>query len=102
MMLALARLAETLLRRLGRSLLGPRARSRAAASGLLLGALGAACAPPPTAGPPAPSPVGYERLQQAYAVWQLLDRARDATAQLKSWRELDPETGSSWDYAVPN
>jgi hypothetical protein len=46
--------------------------------------------------------VGYDRLQRAYAVWQLLDRGRDATAQLKSWRELDPETGSSWDYAIPN
>jgi hypothetical protein len=68
----------------------------------LLAALVAACSQQRPAGPPAPSRVGYERLQQAYAVWQLLDRARDATAQLKSWRELDPETGSSWDYAAPN
>lgn len=71
------------------------------ASALLVAGLGA-CGPPPTAGPPAPSRVGYERLQQAYAVWQLLDRARDTTAQLKSWREFDPDTGSSWDYAIPN
>src|SRR4051812_25062702 len=72
------------------------------AVGLLCMALASACGQPQAYGPPAPSRVGYERLQQAYAVWQLLDRARDTTAQLKSWRELDPESGSSWDYAIPN
>src|SRR4051794_296299 len=77
-------------------------RRRVAAGGLLVGALVTGCAQPRAAGPPAPSRVGYERLQQAYAVWQLLDRARDTTARLKSWRELDPESGSSWDYAIPN
>src|SRR5690349_19964139 len=69
---------------------------------LLGAALAVACSQPQAYGPPAPSRVGYERLQQAYAVWQLLDRARDTTAQLKSWRELDPESGSSSDYAIPN
>jgi hypothetical protein len=69
----------------------------------LLGGLAVGCAPTSTAaGPPPPSRVGYERLQQAYSVWQLLDRARDATSRLQSWRELDPETGSTWEYALPN
>jgi hypothetical protein len=96
----------TLWRRLCRSSAGPlRGRGipwRVAAGYLLLATSLAGCAQPQPAGPPPPSRVGYERLQQAYAVWQLLDRAREATAQLKSWRELDPESGSSWEYAIPN
>ena len=82
--------------------------------GVLLAALAAGCATPSAAAPsaasassstpgsPPPSRVGYERLQQAYSVWQLLDRSRDATARLQSWREVDPETGSSWEYTVPD
>ncbi len=101
-MLALERLRVWRRRRGRRARAATRACRRAAASCVLLGALAAACGPSAAAGPPAPSRVGYERLQQAYAVWQLLDRARETTAQLKTWRELDPETGSSWDYAIPN
>ncbi len=71
--------------------------------GLCLGSLLVGCAPVSTAaGPPPPSRVGYERLQQAYGTWQFLDRARDATARLRSWREVDPEGGSTWLYAEPN
>jgi hypothetical protein len=102
MMLALRGWGGRLGRRLASARPGAGGRRRIAAGSLLLGALAAACSQPQAYGPPAPSRVGYERLQQAYAVWQLLDRAREATAQLKSWRELDPETGSSWDYAIPN
>jgi hypothetical protein len=73
------------------------------ATGALLLAAVLGCAPPTTAaGPPPPSRVGYERLQAAYGTWQLLDRAREATVHLQSWRELDPETGSVWQYAQPN
>ena len=100
-MLALLRLGLQLRRR-GVGPPGAGRTWRLAATCLLVGVLAAACGQPQAYGPPAPSRVGYERLQQAYAVWQLLDRARDTTAQLKSWRELDPETGSSWDYAIPN
>jgi hypothetical protein len=100
-MLALMRARQWL--RPGRGAPPSRAWRRIAlVSYLLVATLAAACSQPQAYGPPAPSRVGYERLQQAYAVWQLVDRARDATAQLKSWRELDPETGSSWDYAIPN
>jgi hypothetical protein len=69
---------------------------------LLLAALAAGCATPSSAAPPAPSRVGYDRLQQSYAAWQLLDRAREATGRLQHWREVDPESGSSWEYAAPN
>lgn len=86
---------------------GPRAapagRERLLALGLLALVLAAGCTAQPTsAATPPPSRVGYDRLQQAYGVWQLLDRAREATARLQSWREVDPESGSSWDYAAPN
>jgi hypothetical protein len=59
------------------------------------------CTASSTAAAP-PSRLGYERLQQAYSVWQLLDRAREATGRLQTWREVDPETGSSWEHAFPN
>jgi hypothetical protein len=87
-------------------------RRLAVLAGLLLAAGATACATTSAAAPPAAPPaapgtppagrVGYDRLQQSYAVWQLLDRARDATAALKSWREVDPDSGSSWEYAAPN
>ena len=73
------------------------------AAGLVLGALLAGCGSPATAASaPPPSRVGYDRLQQSYAIWQLLDRAREATSRLQSWREEDPETGSIWDHALPD
>jgi hypothetical protein len=69
---------------------------------LVAGLLAWSCSPaPPAANPPTPR-VGYERLQEAYNVWQLIDRARDATGQLQSWREFDPETGSSWEFGIPS
>ena len=70
----------------------------------LLALLGAACGQSATwtsASPPTPR-VGYDRLQHAYSVWQLLDRAREATSRLQSWRELDVDTGSWWEYGQPN
>jgi hypothetical protein len=80
---------------------------RAAAACVLLGLATAGCGATPTAAaqPPAPPPtsrVGYDRLQQAYSLWQLLDRSREATSRLQTWRELDPESGSAWEYAPPN
>ncbi|HLI26820.1 MAG TPA: hypothetical protein VKZ60_07115 [Chloroflexota bacterium] len=64
-----------------------------------------ACAPatgaPPGALPTTPR-AGYDRLQEAYTVWQLVDRAREATARLHHWRELDVTTGSWWEYSSPN
>src|SRR3982751_2096090 len=83
--------------------LAARGVSSAGATAALLLTAVLGCAPPTTAaGPPPPSRVGYERLQAAYGTWQLLDRAREATARLQSWRELDPESGSVWQYAQPN
>jgi hypothetical protein len=61
------------------------------------------CMPMLPAGAVPPTPrVGYERLQHAYSVWQLLDRARESTARLQSWREWDVDTGSWWEYVSPN
>ncbi|SRR5579884_3589853 len=72
-------------------------------AGLALASLLIGCAPVSSAaGPPPPSRVGYERLQQAYGTWQLLDRARDATAHLQTWREVDPDSGSAWQHSQPN
>jgi hypothetical protein len=83
--------------------LAARVNKSTSATGALLLAAVLGCAPPTTAaGPPPPSRVGYERLQAAYGTWQLLDRARETTARLQSWRETDPETGSVWQYAHPN
>src|SRR4051794_2253223 len=82
---------------LGALLIGCAAPSSAA------GPPSSAAGPPTNAGAtPQPSRVGYERLQQAYSTWQLLDRAREATTNLQSWREADPDTGSSWQFAAPN
>src|SRR5262249_17867747 len=80
---------------------------RAAAACGLPGLATAGCGATPTAAapPPAPPPtsrVGYDRLQQAYSLWQLLDRSREATSRLQTWRELDPESGSAGEYAAPN
>lgn len=65
--------------------------------------LALACAPA-TGSPSFPTTprVGYDRLQEAYTVWQLVDRAREATARLRHWHELDVATGSWWEYSSPN
>ncbi|MBX5491063.1 MAG: hypothetical protein IRZ14_07880 [Chloroflexi bacterium] len=69
---------------------------------LLLVLVAALACAPATGAPPTRPRVGYDRLQEAYNVWQLLDRARDTTARLDYWRELDVETGSWWEYSSPN